>query len=125
MFLSSVLCVCMCINNWVSFYSKRLKIKCHVTVAVTNVIEHLYDDTKVLVVLEQVLKLAIFCWVFSVLTKEYGFVCFICFWFFFSPQMNSEVIYGTRTPQKKTNPGSEKSSKLCEAVRTGLHLNGI
>lgn len=36
MFLSSVLCVCMCIKYWVSFYSTRLKITCHVTVAVTN-----------------------------------------------------------------------------------------
>lgn len=79
MFLSSVLSVCMCIKYRVSFYSTRLKIKCHVTVAVTNITEHLYDDTKVLVVLEQVLKLATFCWLFSVLTKEYGFVfCLFC-----------------------------------------------
>lgn len=52
---------------------------------------------------------------FSMLTKEYGvvFCLFRLFWFFFFfSQMNSEVIYGTRSTQKKTNPGSEKSSVL-------------
>jgi len=46
--------------------------------------------------------------------------------FFFSClQMNSGVIYGTRTAQKKTNPRSGKVISSCEAVHTGLHLNGI
>lgn len=40
----------MCICYRVSFLSTRLKIKCHVTVDVTNIIEHLYNDIKVVMI---------------------------------------------------------------------------
>lgn len=40
--------LCVYVHKLSGFISStRLKIKCHVTVAVTNITEHLYDDTKV------------------------------------------------------------------------------
>lgn len=106
--------LCVYVHKLSSFiFSTRLKIKCHVTVAVTNITEHLYDDTKVLR-FEQVLKLDTFCWVFFFNVDQAIWVCFlfVSFVLGFFPQMNSEAIYGTRTAQKKTNPGSENSSIL-------------
>lgn len=42
-FVKCTLCVYVHKLSWF-FFSTKLKIKCHVTVHVTNIIEHLYDD---------------------------------------------------------------------------------
>lgn len=103
--------LCVYVHKLSSFiFSTRLKIKCHV--AVTNIIEHLYDDTKVLMVLTGVETCHILLVFFNVNQGIWVCFLFVLFVLVFFPQMNSEVVYGTRTAQKKTNPGSEKSSVL-------------
>lgn len=118
-FVKCTLCVYVhMLSGFISFYKAKDKMPCYCWCDKHNWTSvQWYKSSYDLI---RCWNLPHFLCIFSMLTKEYDF-----FFFFFFLWMNSEVIYGTRTTQKKTNPRSGKVISSCEAMHTGLHLNGI